>query len=280
LFRRLDLESADEQDYWIGSSRYTVARYLRAGAPPDRLFLSYYGWPTSRFPTERTHILRRRFGISDDQLAVGNMNWMYPPKYYLGQFVGLKCHEDVIDALAIVTRRRADVVGLLVGGGWGRRAGRYEERLRARARKVAGDRIKMTGYVPIAMAFQAWPDFDCVVHVPLSENCGGVLEPLLAGVPTIGGDVGGIPELVVDGTTGTLVRTRRPAELAEAILEVLGNPERSRSLAAEGQKRARELMDPGRTAEELVAIYRHLLNASNPRPQPYEYSPLVSANAK
>ncbi len=279
FFRRLDLESAGDQDYWIGSSRYTVAQYLSAGVSPARVFLSYYGWPASRFAAQRTHVLRRSLGIRDDQLVVGNMNWIYAPKYYLGQFVGLKCHEDVIDALAMVIRSRADVVGLLVGGAWGRRARRYEKRLRARARKAAGDRIRMTGYLPPETVRQAWPDFDCAVHVPLSENCGGVLEPLLAGVPTIGGNVGGIPELVVDGITGTLVRTRRPAELAAGILEVLGDQQRSRSLAAEGQKRARELMDVRRTADEVVAVYRHLLDASCPRPQPYEHAAMISANA-
>ena len=49
---------------------------------------------------------------------------------------------------------------------------------------------------------QSWPDYDCAVHVPLSENCGGVVEPLLAGVPTIAGNVGGLPEVVHHHRTG------------------------------------------------------------------------------
>jgi hypothetical protein len=47
---------------------------------------------------------------------VGNANFMYPPKWYLGQRIGLKAHEDVIDALGLVTKQRSDVLGVLIGG--------------------------------------------------------------------------------------------------------------------------------------------------------------------
>jgi glycosyltransferase involved in cell wall biosynthesis len=204
-------------------------------------------------------------GIRDDQLVVGNVNWMYPPKYYLGQRVGLKCHEDVIDALGIVTRERADVVGVLVGGAWGA-GGWYEERLRARARKTGGDRIKMPGVLAPALVRQIWPDFDCAVHVPLSENCGGALEPLAAGVPTIAARVGGLPELVCDGVTGKVVEPRQPLELASAILEVLGNLGRYRTMAETGRKLVNTIFDLRRTSDQMYRIYRHLLDSSEPRP--------------
>lgn len=267
FFRRLDLHTAGPQDYWIGTSRYTVGLYRRAGIAPERLFLSYYGWPVWRFAVRRTNVLRKSLGIADDQLVVGNMNMIYAPKYYLGQFVGLKCHEDIIDALEIVTRRRADVVGVLVGGAWGG-ARAYEERLRKRARKAGGERIRMPGFLPAEVVCQAWPDFDCAVHVPMSENCGGVLEPLLAGVPVIGGNVGGIPELVLNGRTGTLVENRRPAELAEKILDVLGNPEQTQSLTTEGRRHALELFDVRRTAKEVLSIYERLLAGTSALPGP------------
>src|SRR5579862_630893 len=71
-----------------------------------------------------------------------------------------------------------------------------------------GGRILMPGELPFADVQQCWADFDCAIHVPVSENCGGVVEPLLAGVPTIAGDVGGLPEVVMHGVTGIMVPIR------------------------------------------------------------------------
>jgi glycosyltransferase involved in cell wall biosynthesis len=260
LFRKSELSASGNSDFWIASSKCILTHYEAAGIPASRLFLGYYGYRLWEHARQRTNVLRNMLGIGDKELVVGNINWMYAPKYYLGQRVGLKCHEDIIDALAIVTRKRRDVVGVLVGGAWSN-ATWYEKRLRARAKAAAGDRIKMTGVLPPDIVRPAWPDFDCAVHVPLSENCGGVLEPLVAGVPTIAGRVGGLPELVIEGVTGKTVNTRRPKELADTILEVLENLNYYRSLAATGQKIATMQFDLRRTSENVYRIYQEILNS-------------------
>src|SRR5262249_27065040 len=149
---------------------------------------------------------------------IGNISYLYAPKLYLGQTRGLKLHEDLIDALGMVTKQREDVVGVLAGGPWNG-ADWYQAKLRRRAARSG--RILMPGHLPHDVVRSAWADFDCVIHAPLSENCGGVLEPLLAAVPTIAGRVGGLEELVRDGITGTTVPIRKPAALAAAIHDVL-----------------------------------------------------------
>jgi|SRR6185312_9875218 len=258
LWRQLELSSAGSNDFWVGSSQCIVRHYRAAGVARNRLYLSYYGLPLSDCQTARTGELRRRYGIPDHFKVIGNANFMYPPKWYLGQSVGLKAHEDVIDALGIVTRQRSDVVGVLIGGSSIASAG-YENSLRRRARKVDGDRILLTGYVPVEEIRRMWPDFDIAVHVPTSENCGGVGEPMLAGVPTIAGRVGGLPEVVLDGVTGSLVPIRQPEELARAIIRVLDAPEHSRALAKAGQQLMRRMTSLDRIGHEMLAIYKHIL---------------------
>ncbi len=257
-YRTAEVATAGPNDFWIGTSKYIVRRYRQAGVSSSKLFLSYHGGSAPEIPTERNGSLRRPLGIPDGCLVVGNANFIYPPKWYLGQRVGLKCHEDVIDALAIVLRQRSDVAGVLVGGVFGNDR-RYEQRLRDRARQAGGGRIQMPGYVNRDDIAAAWPDFDCAVHVPLSENCGGVIEPLLAGVPTIAARVGGLPEIVKDGVTGKTVNVRRPEELAHAILEVLDDLERYRALARKGRDLVRNLFDVRRTAAEVLQVYREVL---------------------
>jgi glycosyltransferase involved in cell wall biosynthesis len=261
----------------VASSRCILNHYLRARVDPDRLFLSYYGTDTGRIAPTRTHALRNWLGVDDSQLLVGNISHMYPPKYYLGQMNGLKGHESLIDALAIVTRSRPDVTGALVGGAWNG-ATRYESRLRSRAFRAAGDRVKMPGPVEGAFAAAAWADFDCVIHTPTSENCGGVIEPLLAGVPTIASTVGGLPEVIIDGITGYAVPPRNAQALAGRVLHVLENPREARGLAAAGRGLVRTMFDVRRTAREIYEVYEHLSIPGRSRPAGFE--PALPANGR
>src|ERR1019366_4599623 len=145
---------------------------------------------------------------------------------------------------------RSDVIGILAGGPWGK-AARYQDRLRRLAERVGKGRILMPGYWSFSEVQEYWPDFDCAMHVPISENCGGVVEPLVAGVPTIAGDVGGLPEVVINGVTGILVPKRNPEALAGAVLKVLADPERYRAMARLGGELVGEMFDVRRTAGEV-----------------------------
>lgn len=264
FYRAVELATAGPRDSWIGTSRCIVEHYRRAGVPEDRLFLSYAGLRLGA-AVPRRGALRSALGISPDALVVGNCSYMYSPKYYLGQTVGLKCHEDVIDALHDVLRADRRVVGLLAGGPGSPGGDWYLEKLRRRAARVAGDRIKMPGFLDGDLYHGVWSEFDCVVHVPLSENCGGVVEPLLHSVPTIGSRVGGIPEVVFEGRTGSLVAPREPRALARTIERTLSRLEDVRRMARTGASFVRTVFDVTRTAAEVFAIYDCVLGRG-PRP--------------
>ncbi|MGC2111952.1 MAG: glycosyltransferase family 4 protein [Candidatus Korobacteraceae bacterium] len=262
-----DLATAGEADFWIGSSCCINEHYRRAGTPKSRLFLSYPGWRVREFSTHRQYYLHRRLGVDANTSLVGNINVMYPPKYFLGQTVGLKCHEDVIDALGLIVRSAPHVKGVLVGDSYGLGAW-YEQRLKKRARRVASDKILLPGLFAGSEVTRSWPDFDCALHVPLSENCGGVLEPLLAGVPVVASNVGGIPEVVIEGMTGKLVPVRDPKMLSRTVIEVLADLEHYRKLASNGRRLVQHMFDVERTGKEIHEIYYHILHGGK-RPQDF-----------
>jgi glycosyltransferase involved in cell wall biosynthesis len=269
LYRRWDIGSARPNDWWIASSGAVERLYTSHGVPRERVFTSYYGIDVPAvIASDRIH-LRQRLGISDSMRVVGNVNYMYPPKWYLGHRVGIKAHEHVIDALAELTRNRRDTVGLLVGGPHGR-GDWYERRLRERARRAAGDRIKMVGRLPRGEAVAAWKEFDCALHLPLSENCGGVVEPLANGVPVVAAAVGGIPEVVLPEITGTLVSNRSCESVSRAVNDVLENSGHHRALAAEGKRLVRAMFDVERTAGEVFDIYECILGSRHQRPTPFD----------
>lgn len=267
FFRRWELSSAGANDSWIASSRHVESLYRTAGIAADRIFLSYYG-NRLQPPLPRQGRLRENLGIAADSLVVGNINYIYRPKWFLGQTRGLKRHEDVIDALARVCAQRRDVTGLLVGSEWGGGHG-YEDRLRRRAAAAGAGRIIMPGHLAPEDVPGAWSDFDLAVHVPSSENCGGVVEPLLAGVPVIAARVGGLPEVVIEGLTGQLVAPGDVAALAAAIEAALDRIEDHRAMAHRGSRLVATMFDVARTAGEVAAIYL-CIAGSGPRPQPFD----------
>ena len=134
LYRLLELASAGPSDSWAASSRYTRQIYFAAGVDPGACYLSYYGTELDKFSASRTGELRHRLSIPPEIKVVGNISFMYPPKYFLGQTVGLKGHEDLIRAVALLCAKRPDVVGVFVGGQWGNGTW-YEDRLRVRAQR-------------------------------------------------------------------------------------------------------------------------------------------------
>jgi spore coat protein SA len=118
----------------------------------------------------------------------------------------------------------------------------------------------------------SWADYDCVLHIPTSENCGGVIEPLAANVPVVAARVGGLPEVIVNGSTGLTVEPNpSPLEAADAVLQVLEDQPRHREMSAKGARLVSNMFNVQRTAAEVNDIYKHVLNPGlNVRPRAFD----------
>ena len=99
-----------------------------------------------------------------------------------------------------------------------------------------------------------------VVLVPShSETFGLVaLEAAASGVPVVAQGTGGLREAVLAGDTGLIIESRDPQDWADALTEVLGNPELARRLSLAARARA-EVFDWSRSAGALLDVYCRLL---------------------
>ncbi len=87
-----------------------------------------------------------------------------------------------------------------------------------------------------------------------------VSECRSAGTALVATAVGGVPEVVEDGRTGVLVPPRDPAALAEAIVDLLSDPERRAQLAAAAKLTADFAISA--VAERFVALYEELVTGT------------------
>jgi alpha-maltose-1-phosphate synthase len=91
------------------------------------------------------------------------------------------------------------------------------------------------------------------------------LEAMACETAVVASDVGGIPEVVVDGETGLLVHydAREPhafeADLAEAVNVLVRDPAHTRAMGLAGRARAVSEFSWATIAEQTLAIYSSLL---------------------
>ncbi|MGI6394071.1 MAG: glycosyltransferase family 4 protein [bacterium] len=89
-----------------------------------------------------------------------------------------------------------------------------------------------------------------------TEGLGTVLlEAISYGVPVIGSNVGGIPDIVIDGKTGLLVEEKNPAGIAEAIEKIANNPDFASELVANGRVHIEKNFSWETITDKFVRVY-------------------------
>lgn len=190
--------------------------------------------------------LRRELGLHSDTLllvAVGH----FGPEKGIDQVIA-----GVAAAAPQLGSRPWHLV--VVGGGEAERL----EQLREAARQSIPGRVTFTGFrSDVPRWFQA---ADLCVHAPRMEAFGlVVVQAMACGLPVVGTAVGGVPEIVESGTSGTLVPAGDIGALGQAIAATLEDPGERDRLALGALARARSHFDARQTAARHVNFYRELL---------------------
>lgn len=91
------------------------------------------------------------------------------------------------------------------------------------------------------------------------------LEAWANGVPVVAAAAGGVPEVVCHGETGLLVPFGAVAQLADALAELLDDPEKARRMGAAGLDQVREGYTWDDRYASLVSRVRNLMDQRSPR---------------
>lgn len=86
-----------------------------------------------------------------------------------------------------------------------------------------------------------------------------LIEASASGLPILATRHAGIPEIVIDGVTGTLVPERDREALAAALEDLLGDPGRWAAMGRVGRERAESTFAAGRVIDRLEGLYGLLL---------------------
>jgi glycosyltransferase involved in cell wall biosynthesis len=233
----------------LAGPSFAVAYELREhmvaeGFPASRLGVIHNGIDIGAVPDDAARgDARRALGLDDDAIVVGTVARLDP----------VKDLQTLIAAIADARARVESLLLVIVGDGPEREA------LQAAARqRGVTDAVRFTGYS--AEIRRLLPGFDIYANSSVSEGISlTILEAMAAALPVVATRVGGTPEVVVDGSTGLMVSSRSPQQLADAISDLAALPAKRRALGMAGRARVEASFSIDRMVEDYAGEYERLL---------------------
>lgn len=185
----------------------TVAR----GIPEEKSQVLISGIDSNRAAVNvDSKAVRAHFGISESDTVF----------VYVARFYREKAHATLVEAFAEIAAKESNVRLLLLG------TGPLEEAIKNQVTAAGlSDKILMPGFVEDIPTILA--AVDVMVHASLAEGISLALyEGMLAGLPVIGSNVDGTPEVVIPERTGWLVPPGDISALRQKLEEALLQKER------------------------------------------------------
>lgn len=120
--------------------------------------------------------------------------------------------------------------------------------------------VEFVGAVSADKVFELLRGASVFARPSRSEGMGNAfLEGLAAGIPIVGTNVGGIPDIIEDGKTGLFCKSEDPKDLAEKINILLNNALLAKSIVENGKKMIEERF----LWEKISENYENLFNLKN-----------------
>jgi glycosyltransferase involved in cell wall biosynthesis len=238
----------NEADAVITASRAIFTECSRIVKKTGKVYLVPNGVDTERLnPRLDGSHMKGRWGIGDDVKVVFTLR-AHEPKYGI---------EYLLRAASLL--KRDDVI-FVIGGDGSLRP--YHEQLAVDL--GIKEKTIFVGKIPQGEVPYYYAMSDIVVVPSLQEAFGLVVsEALACGKPVIGTEVGGIPDQIIDGYNGFLVKPKDPKEIVEKIIWLIDHPDEAKRMGMNGRKMVEEKFDINKRIEKVVSLYEGLLSAKH-----------------
>jgi glycosyltransferase involved in cell wall biosynthesis len=219
-----------------------VANYLiKKGVRPEIVHPHYWGLLGLR--EKDMQLLakyREEFGIPLDAVTIGIIAFDTP-------FKGL---DILLDAVSRVLKTHPDTHLIMIG------VAPEKSRLPAMAEMLGiSNNVHWAGIRDEAWKLLNAADIYAQPSIDSEGLPNAVAEAMALKLPVVGTKVSGIPEAVIDGETGILVKPGDPQELAAALTDLINNPLKRTVMGEAGHKRYLEKFDGNASIRKLISHY-------------------------
>ena len=179
-----------------------------------------------------------------------------PTLLFIGQLTPRKGYDLLVRALPAVLERHPTTHVQIVSGL--NPADRAAMEAMARELDVL-DHIEFLGRVADARLVNLFRAAELYVTPTRYEGFGlTLLEAMAARAPIVTSDIPVVNEIVRHAENGWLVPYNNPAELAQAIVHLLDNPQLRRKLVEGGERTLRERFDEATLVQEIETVYEQM----------------------
>jgi len=201
----------------------------------------------------------------------------------VGRLVAFKGFDDLIDACAELARCRIEFVCDIIGDGPQR------ETLQAKIEQLdLSSRVNLLGSLSQRAVLERLQAAD-IFALPSTTDVQGatdvfptvILEAMASARPVVSTRLAGIPELVLDGETGTLIPAADSTALAQALEQLLRDPELRLRFGHAGRARIEQHFRIENTVVSLMEMMEHAVrqrrNIDFPSVRPARLQPAASS---
>lgn len=236
----------------------------------EKLAAAQFAVPISDF--NRRHLLALNGGQAADKLLVIHCGLdldefpftprrapaVQPVIVGVGRLVEKKGFRYLIEACRLLAERGVEYECRLVGGG------PLKADLQAQIEQAGlSSQVRLCGALPQDQVRALLQEASIFVLpcVPAADGDQdgipvALMEAMALGVPVISTTISGIPELIKHGVSGWLTPPRDAAALADALIQLLANPERANAMAKAARATIEREFDVNRNAARLLARIR------------------------
>ncbi len=212
------------------------------GLPFDKINVIPNGINLTNFNgVERDYEFRRQYALDNEKIIL-----------YMGRLVYEKGIQNLIAAMPKILENYNDAKLIIAGKG-----GMLDE-LKAQVESMGiANKVYFTGYLDAKQVQKMYKCADVAVFPSTYEPFGIVaLEAMLAGVPTVVSDVGGLNEIVEHGVTGMKSYAGNSNSIADSILALLYDHALATTVSKNAKAKVKELYSWNKIAQDTHFTYQ------------------------
>ncbi|OPX58839.1 MAG: Trehalose synthase [Methanobacterium sp. PtaB.Bin024] len=239
----------DATDYLLAPSEELKETIIKIGIDPGKVSYIPNGVDTTRFHHNDDEKLKEKYNLKNKMVVNCPRNLVIKNGVHY-----------LIDAIPLIIEKFDNVKFLIIGNS-------NKEMFLKCKKKVADlkidDYVIFTDSIPNSQMPGFYGISDIVVLPSLKEATSiSGLEAMATGKPLVGTKVGGIPMLIDNEQTGILVSPKDPHALSEAIIDLLKNNEKRKTMGINARKKVINEFDWKKTiAPRTIEIYKKIIDS-------------------
>ena len=215
------------------------------GLPFDKINVIPNGINLTNFNgIERDYDFRRQYAMDNEKIIL-----------YVGRLVYEKGVQHLISAMPKILENYHDAKLIIAGKG-----GMLDE-LKGQAEAMGlSNKVYFTGYLNSKQVQKMYKCADVAVFPSTYEPFGIVaLEAMLAGVPTVVSDIGGLNEIVDHGVNGMKSYAGNSNSIADSVISLLYDKQLAANVSKKAKQKVKEEFNWNKIAQDTHYIYEQAI---------------------